>query len=365
MVMSMAHGHDGWVSAAWIPSGSGVSSGSGVLGGGGAPSGSGVPRDGGAPGSGRATELFRYVYRPREPVLESPRPYFHPVRTLGGDLVSLYRPHDHVWHKGISWSLCNVGPANFWGGPTYTRDRGYRQLDNNGRMQHESFTTLEICDQVLRIDERLSWVTQHGETWIEEQRRIRVAVLPGCARGALGGGQPRGGLGGSSPRGEHSAWQLSFGTSMRNVTGRVIKIGSPTTEGRPNAGYSGLFWRGPRSFSGGTVITPDGPGGDELMGWRGPWLGYAGRHDGHGRASTLVFCDHPENFSVPSQWFVRTGMYACVCPAPFFSREYPLEPGQPLELGYDVLVADGELDAAGCAELAGQVVAVAHQGAHS
>ena len=25
-----------------------------------------------------------------------------PVRTLRGDLVTLYRPHDHVWHKGIA-----------------------------------------------------------------------------------------------------------------------------------------------------------------------------------------------------------------------------------------------------------------------
>jgi Methane oxygenase PmoA len=314
MVMSMAHGHDGWVSGAWVPGGDGT------------------------PGSGRATELFRYVYLPREPMLESPRPYFHPIRTLGGDLVSLYRPHDHVWHKGIAWSLANVGPANFWGGPTYTRDGGYRQLDNNGQMRHEGFTALDVCDQVLRIDERLSWVTRHGETWIEEQRRIQVTVRP-----------------------DQAAWRLGFGTTMRNVTGRVIKIGSPATEGRANAGYSGLFWRGPRSFSGGTVLTPDGPGGDELMGWRGPWLGYAGRHDGHGRASTLVFCDHPENFSAPSQWFVRTGLYACVCPAPFFSRAYPLEPGQTLELGYDVLVADGELDAARCGELAGQVAVGAHR----
>ncbi len=297
--MSVVHSQDGWVSASW-----------------------------------RGTELFRYIYLPAEAALESPRPYFHPVRTLGGDLVSLYRPHDHVWHKGIAWSLCNVGPANFWGGPTYTRDGGYRQLDNNGRMAHDGFTVLDVRDQVLRIDERLAWVTRRGQTWIAEQRRIRAEVLPGEA-----------------------AWRLSFGTAMRNVAGHVIGIGSPTTEGRENAGYSGLFWRGPRSFSGGTVLTPDGPGGDELMGWRGPWLGFTGRHDGHGRASTLVFCDRAENFSAPSQWFVRTGMYACVCPAPFFSEEYPLEAGQTLQLGYDVLVADGALDVTRCAELAGQAIA--------
>jgi hypothetical protein len=303
MVMSVVHSQDGWLSARW-----------------------------------RDTELFRYVYQPPEAPLESPRPYFHPVRTLGGDLVSLYRPHDHVWHKGIAWSLCNVGPANFWGGPTYTRDGGYRQLDNNGRMVHDGFDALDVRDQVLRIDERLAWVTEHGETWIAETRRIRAAVLPG-----------------------DTAWWLSFATAMRNVGDHVIGIGSPTTEGRENAGYSGLFWRGPRSFSGGTVLTPDGPGGDELMGWRGPWLGYTGRHDGHGRASTLVFCDRPENFSAPSQWFVRAGMYACVCPAPFYSEEYRLEAGQTLELGYDVLVADGALDVARCGELAGQATAGARR----
>jgi Methane oxygenase PmoA len=328
--MSLVHDRDGWVSGGWLA-------------GGGRPGGG--PPGGSPDGAAAATELFRYVYLPREPVLESPRPYFHPVRTLGGDLVSLYRPHDHVWHKGIAWSLCNVGPENFWGGPTYTRDGGYRQLDNNGRMRHDAFTALEVRDHALHIGERLSWVTQQGTTLIAERRRIRVSVLPGEARG---------GLGGSSPRGEPSAWRLSFAAAMRNVSGHLVMIGSPTTEGRPNAGYSGLFWRGPRSFSGGTVLTPDGPGGDELMGWRGPWLGYTGRHDGHGRASTLVFCDRPANFSAPSRWFVRTGMYACVCPAPFFSEEFGLEPGQTLELGYDVLIADGALDVAGCRELAGQ-----------
>jgi hypothetical protein len=205
-------------------------------------------------------------------------------------------------------------------------------------MVHEGFAALDVRDQVLRIDEQLVWVTRHGESWIAEQRRIRAAVLPG-----------------------ETAWRLSFAAAMRNVTGRVITIGSPTTEGRENAGYSGLFWRGPRSFSGGTVLTPDGPGGDELMGWRGPWLGYTGRHDGHGRASTLVFCDRPENFSAPSQWFVRTGIYACVCPAPFFSEEYPLEAGQTLELGYDVLIADGALGPAQCGELAGQATAGAQR----
>lgn len=275
------------------------------------------------------TEIFRYVFDPTEAQLESPRPYFHPLRTLGGDLVSLYRPHDHVWHKGIALSLPNVGAANFWGGTTYNRGYGYRQLPNDGRMRHDGFTLAAATDGRVRLDEDLTWVTEPGETWFTERRRI----------GALAWA-------------ERGAWLLAFETTLHNVSGTGIPIGSPTTEGRDNAGYGGLFWRGPRSFTGGTVITQDGEGGDEYMGWRGPWMGLAGQHDGEGGAATVVFRDNPGNFSFPSQWFVRSTPFACLCPAPFFSKEYPLAPGASLTLRYDVAIADGALGVAGCAALA-------------
>ncbi|HEY2505870.1 MAG TPA: PmoA family protein [Streptosporangiaceae bacterium] len=285
--------------------------------------------DGAVTGTWRGTTLFEYVYQPTDPALESPRPYFHPVRTLGGDIVSLYRPHDHVWHKGIAWSLCEVGGMNFWGGPSFRRDHGYLQLDNNGQMRHDGFKAIDVRDGALAIDERLTWVTPQGESWIEERRQVTTAVDP-----------------------QLSAWRLGFATQMHNISGRDLPIGSATTQGRPDAGYSGLFWRGPRSFSGGTVLTEAGPAGEEeLMGSRAPWLGYVGRHDEHGRSSTLVFADHPDNFCYPSPWFVRTSVYGCVCPAPFFSTEYLLVAGDTLTLRFDVIVADGTLDAAGCRQV--------------
>jgi hypothetical protein len=149
---------------------------------------------------------------------------------------------------------------------------------------------------------------------------------------------------------------LGFETTMRNVGERPVSIGSPTTEGRENAGYGGLFWRGPRSFTGGRVITPEHEdGGDEVMGWRGPWLAFVGRHDERGHMSTLLFRDSPENFSYPSQWFVRSAPFACVCPAPFFSAEYPLAAGDSLTLRYAIVVADGALDRAAAASLADRI----------
>jgi len=282
-----------------------------------------------------AAELFRYVYEPTDAQLESPRPYFHPVRTLRGDVVTLYRPHDHVWHKGIAWSLPNAGPANFWGGTTYLRGQGYRQLANNGRMRHEAFRQAGVTGEVAHLDEELTWVTEQGQDWFAERRRIAAALLP-----------------------RPGTWLLAFETTIRNVSGATIAIGSPTTEGRDNAGYGGLFWRGPRSFTGGRVLTPEGPGGDERMGMRAPWLGLTGRHDGPPapgapvRASTVLMRDRPGNLGYPCQWFARSTPFACLCPAPFFSEEHPLPDGGSLTLSYAIAVADGELTAAECGELA-------------
>ncbi|MDS1272409.1 PmoA family protein [Lipingzhangella sp. LS1_29] len=274
-------------------------------------------------------ELTRYVYRPWDVQLESPRPYFHPLRTLDGDLVSLYRPHDHVWHKGIAWSLANVGTANFWGGPTYLRGQGYQQLDNDGAIVHRDFDQVTTDPNRVTVGERLHWVTQQNETWFAEQRGFSVTVDT-----------------------TQQSWTLVFETAFTNLTPDPIPLGSPTTEGRDNAGYGGLFWRGPRSFTGGRVYSPHGDGGDDMMGTRAEWMAFAGRHDGSDRSSTLVFVDAPDNPGHPTQWFVRSEMFACVCPAPFFSEIVPAPPGTPLRYRYAVVVADGDRGTTGAAQLA-------------
>jgi len=270
--------------------------------------------------------LVRYVYRPDDVQLESPRPYWHPVYTLDGDPVSLFRPHDHVWHKGIAWSLPHVGSENFWGGVTYTRDRGYVQLPNNGATVHRDFTRLAV-DRGVGVAHTLDWLTEKGELWFTEDRSFTVSLATG-------------------------AWVLMFDTRMTNVSGQEIAIGSPTTHGRDNAGYGGLFWRGPRSFTGGTVIAPGVTGGDELMGIRADWMGFTGRHDEHGRSSTVLFVDAPDNPGRQTQWFVRSEPYACICPAPFFSAEVPVAPDATLHLRYAVVVADGDPGQDGAQSLA-------------
>ena len=286
--------------------------------------------------------LVSYVYRPPEPRMESPRPYFHPLYTLGGDEVGLYRPHDHVWHKGIAFSLPNIidpaggTTANFWGGPTYLRGQGYAQLPNNGVQQHLEFDEIAVTAGEVRVIESLDWITEPGETWFAERRSFTVVLN------------------------DTGSWTLVYGSELTNVSGRDLAIGSPTTEGRDNAGYGGLFWRGPRSFSSaGHVYLPDRQSSDvdELMGSRAEWLAFTGRHDSHGRQSTLVFVDGPDNVGSPTPWFVRRQIFACVCPAPFFSAEVPVPAGETLTLRYAVTIVDGDPGADGVADVAKQALA--------
>lgn len=263
------------------------------------------------------TELFRYVYVPRNAQLESPRPYFFPIRSLAGNEVAVLRPHDHIWHKGLAWSLPNVGPQNFWGGVTYFRDRGYAQEDNNGSIVHRDFAALNATTSSLLVDETLDWITSKGDHWFEELRAFSVGV-----DGAAG------------------TWTLAYQARMTNVSEAPIPIGSPTTEGRPNAGYGGLFWRGPRSFTGGQVYAEGVEGGDDLMGTRGTWMALTGRHDEVDAASTVIFADNrPDAAQRPDQWFVRSTPFACIAPAPFFSEVVTVEPGRSLDFRYAVTVA--------------------------
>jgi hypothetical protein len=243
-----------------------------------------------------------------------------------------------VWHKGLSWALPNVGKDNFWGGATYTRATEYADLDNNGAMTHQGFTGIDQAGAGITASESLIWTSQDGGPVIAENRRFTIQLLADTE---------------TQGTDTEGAYAILFETEMNNISGAVISIGSPTTEGRDNAGYGGLFWRGPRSFTGGEFRNPEGTGGDEFMGTRSPWIAFTGKHDVTCRSSTVAFVEHRGNPGAPNQWFARSSMFACLGSAPFFSEEVPLREGAPLTYRYAVVIADGGVDAARAQALAG------------
>lgn len=267
-------------------------------------------------------ELFHYTYVPDSPQLESPKPFLHPLRTRAGHLMSLFRPHDHVWHKGIAWSLPVVGNENFWGGPTFVRDQGYVQLPNDGTQVHQVIDELAVdALGVARFAHQLEWIPESNERVFTEVRTLTARILG------------------------DDAWALTFESVMTNVTDAEIAIGSPTTRGRDNAGYGGLFWRGPRSFTDGVLVTADGTGsGADVRGQRHEWMGFEGQHDEIDATSLIVMVDAADNPHHPPQWFARSEEFAGLNPAPFFSEEVVVAAGAAVTFRYAVGVADATAD---------------------
>ncbi|OKJ95131.1 oxidoreductase [Streptomyces sp. CB03234] len=273
-------------------------------------------------------ELLRYVYRP-EAAWEAPKPYIHPLRTLAGHTVTGYRPNDHRWHKGLQMTASHLSGQNLWGGNTYVPGEGYRALPERvGSMVHRSFDEVSERDGRITLTERLTWHPYSGELWADELRRIEVHdVDPGSGPAS-------------------GSWALTWSSAVTNRRDEPLRFGSPTTQGREMAGYTGLFWRGPRAFAGGTVLGPDGAEGPDLMGSQSEWLAYIGEHDGVDGHATLVFAHAPENDhdgaagTHPAHWFVRNDPMAAVAPSFAFHDELVLAPGDTLARRYRILIAD-------------------------
>ena len=261
-------------------------------------------------------EIARYEYAPEVPAFEGPKPYLHPVRTLSGALVTGYRPNDHRWHKGIQMTWTDVSGHNFWGGNTYVHGTGYVPLDNVGWIRHDGFGVIDLTADDLTLDESLSWITSTGESWIAERRRLRVHGVDV----------------------ERGTWVLDVVAELSNVRGEDLQLGSPTTNGRHNAGYTGFFWRGPRAFTGGGIHTADG-GGPESMGTSSPWLAYTGEHDDVDGGATLLVLAGTSSHG-PLTWFVRNDPFAAVNPSPAFHEVITLPPRDTLRLHHRVVVAD-------------------------
>ena len=256
--------------------------------------------------------VAEYVFEPTEVQLESPRPYAL-LRTRSGAEVTAYRPDDHVWHKGLSLALPVVGPHNFWGGPTYVHGSGYVQLPNNGAQVHRSFE-MSDGDGPAGVVEQLDWLAEDGSLVLTEERRLTARLV------------------------DDVTWALTWRSALTNVSGEQLGFGSPTSKGRENAGYCGIFWRGPDAFTGGEILAPSGPAGDAARGEPGPWLAMVARD----RSAGVLMLDGGME---PSPWFARSEEYAGLNPAPFFFTETLLPAGETLVLSAALVVGDAHVAA--------------------
>lgn len=265
--------------------------------------------------------LCRYNLRPFMSDLQGPRPYFHPVSTLQGGVVTQEKHFDHEWHNGLSLACPWVSGYNFWGGPTYVRDIGYQRLDNLGYQEHQTLTPCPAAPGNLKWRQELSWHIPDRSD-VEFLREVRHLAVGGVNETA-------------------GTWHIDFDFALINPGYKDLTFGSPTTEGRPDAGYGGVFWRGPLDILHGTILTGDGQSGSDLMGVSAPWLAYTGVSRSTGLEMTVALLDHPRNVRFPLKWFVRTTPFPVASYSFSYDEYLTVSPQETLRRKQRIVICDG------------------------
>lgn len=222
----------------------------------------------------------------------SPRPFLHPIRTVGAITVSEAPLGDHPWHHGLSFAIQDVSGTNFWGGRTYVADVGYVDLDNHGTTVRTS-----MMRGMSSISESLEWRGPDGLVQLIESRELSWTTAP------LG-------------------WELQWSTVLSNPTPAPTIISSPGAKGLAGSGYGGLFLRmaaGPDA----RILRPVGGEQDRI----------AVATDDFTVA--IVRLDHND------PWFTRTEPYLGLGSALASQKPLRLHPGGALRRDFALVFADG------------------------
>lgn len=240
---------------------------------------------------------------------DSPRPYLHPMTTRAGVVVTDFAPADHRHHFGLSLAIPDVNKFTFWGGRTFVRDVGSTMLDNHGRQHRDS-----LAIDGGQVSESLTWLDRSGVAIATEARTVTI--------------------------GEHTdpgAWTLTWSSTI-TPTADELRIASPAVNGRPGAGYGGLFWRFADSPEA-TVFSAEGAGSEVVHGSRARWLAVAARQ-ADGQASTVVLIQG----GVPLPWFFRDEEYVGGGPALAWDEPLIVPADGQLRCELRAVVFDGWLD---------------------
>lgn len=169
--------------------------------------------------------------------VNTPKPYFHPLRTLSGVDVTGFAPDDHPWHHGLQFAFPRVGSHNLWGGGTYfDAERGYEVVADQGSIRHDSWGPIATDGATADINQSATWLGHSGEVLLKEERRWSLRLVDNT----------------------WSALVIDLATSLANVTESPIALATPAQRGRPDGGYGGLFLRLGENFGAERIFGDDG-----------------------------------------------------------------------------------------------------------
>lgn len=235
------------------------------------------------------------------------KPYFHPLATPGGTLLTDLRPPDHPWHRGLWFSWKHINGLNYW---------------EEDRKTHKSEAVTELVAATLQPHDDgsaelkffISYHPPNAPPVLTEQRTITV----------------------SAPT--NGSYELNWTSEFTAVTNVLFTRTPPASDphGVPHGGYAGLSLRlTPATKSWRFVNRAGATGVTAINGQPVDWVKFTA---GTNLPAVTIF-DDAQNLRHPSLWYVNQGM-PFFTPALLFSGSLSLATGEKLTLRYQISITD-------------------------
>ena len=238
------------------------------------------------------------------------KPYFHPLATPGGIVLTDLRPQDHPWHRGLWFSWKYINSLNYW-----EEDPLTHKSDAATELVESKFEPRQDGSAELKFS--LSYHPWNAPAVLTEQRTIEISA-PANGRYEIN-------------------WTSEF-TAVTNVS--LTRTPPPgESDGKPWGGYAGLSLRLNKAMCGWTFSNSSGvTGATALHGKPTSWLKFSA---GTNLPAVTIFDDR-QNSLHPSPWYVNQEM-PFFSPALLFTKSLTLSPGEKLVLHYKILITDRDV----------------------
>ena len=256
------------------------------------------------------------------------KPYFHPLRTASGKIVTRRYPMetvagestDHPHHRGLSFAHGDVNGVDFWASDPS------RPAEHDGRIELNEVRDLHSGAQEGSLTVLLDWKDPRGKVILTELRTVTFRSAPG---------------------------QRIMDLDIR-LTGVEDAHFGDTKEGTLSIRVADSM----NEEHGGTLVNASGVKGEKrTWGKRSPWMDYYGQVEGE--TVGIAILDHPENLKHPPFWHVRAyGLFAVnIFGEHDFFDDKDRDGGMTLKAGstwrfrYRVVIHSGDAEKAGVGRL--------------
>ena len=232
------------------------------------------------------------------------KPYFHPLCTTDGTLLTALRPKDHPWHRALWFSWKYIKGLNYW--------EENRQGLSQGRTEITTVRIQATSGKPVKIAMTLSYHPPGKDEVMSE--KCTIDVWPPNAAGVY-----------------KIDWASTFTAGQKDVVLDRTPI-KGEKGGKGWGGYAGLSLRLAPALKAWPAVDSEGRKDMTIHGQQAKWMGFG---DKGGRGG--VFIEARESTLGLPKWYIAKGM-PYFSPAVLFAKPVTVKAGKSIKLAYTITI---------------------------